>query len=54
MLNDEMMDMMMADHEDLKNEFYSEKSRRKRLLASYVIPILEKAGLFTLNSSNTQ
>lgn len=45
MLNDEMMDIFMADREDLKNEFYSEKNKSKRLLASYVIPILEKAGL---------
>ena len=45
-LNDEMMDMIMTDHEDLKNEYYSEKNKRKRLLASYIIPILKKAGLF--------
>ena len=42
MLNDEMMDLLLTDHEDVKNEFYSEKSKRKRLLVSYVLPILEK------------
>jgi hypothetical protein len=45
MLNDEMMDLLLTDHEDVKNEFYSEKSKRRRLLVSYVLPILEKAGI---------
>ena len=42
MLNDEMMDLLLTDHEDVKNEFYSEKNKRKRLLVSYVLPFLEK------------
>ena len=44
-LNDEMMDLLLSGHEDVKNEFYSEKNKRKRLWVSYVLPILEKAGI---------
>ena len=40
------MNQMISGHEDLHEEYYSEKDVKKRLLANHIVPILEKAGLF--------
>ena len=46
LIDDGLMDQIIADRDDLQEEYYSEKKRAKRRLATRVIPILEKAGLF--------
>lgn len=47
LINDALMDMIVANDENLKREYYSEEDREDRHLASHVIPILEKAGVFS-------
>ena len=46
LIDDGLMDQMVAGHNDLHDEYYAEENDSKRLLATHVIPILEKAGLF--------
>lgn len=45
LIDDNLMEKMLDGHDDLKTQYYSEKKKNKRFLASHVIPILEKAGL---------
>ena len=49
LIDDRLVEQMITDahHYDLYDEFYAEKDPEKRLLAKHVIPILEKAGLFS-------
>ena len=47
LINDALMDMIVANDENLKREYYSEEDREDRHLASHVIPILENAGVFS-------
>lgn len=49
LIDDRLMEQMINDarHNDLYDEFYAERDPEKRLLAKHVIPILEKAGLFS-------
>jgi len=46
LINDALMDQMIVNHNDLHDEYYSEEDTNKRLQATHVVPILEKAGLF--------
>ena len=46
LIDDGLMDQMIINRDDLHDEYYTEKNSNKRLLASHVVPILEKAGLF--------
>ena len=43
---DGLMDQMIIGHDDLHDEYYAEEDTNRRLQASHVVPILEKAGLF--------
>ena len=52
MINDELMEQMIAGHDDLYDEYYSEKQKSKRILAKHILPILRKAGLFTQTDEN--
>ena len=45
LLNDKLMSLMLKDHGPLLAEYYLEDDDNLRILASRVIPILEKAGL---------
>lgn len=45
LIDDKMMDQMLVNRKDLSKEYYAEENKAKRLLATHVIPILEKAGL---------
>ena len=45
-IDDSLMNQMIDNRVDLHEEYYSEKDRKKRMLAIHVIPILEKSGLF--------
>jgi len=49
LIDDRLVEQMINDarHNDLYDEFYAERDPEKRLLAKHVIPILEKAGLFS-------
>jgi hypothetical protein len=46
LIDDGLMDQMIANRDDLHDEYYAEENTTKRLLAKHIIPILEKAGLF--------
>ncbi|MBQ7419555.1 MAG: hypothetical protein IJV17_02305 [Prevotella sp.] len=46
LISDDLMDLMIVRHDDLRKEFFEEKKASKRILAKRVIPLLEKAGLF--------
>ena len=46
MINDSLMNQMVQNREDLRKEYYAEENKSKRLLATHIVPILEKAGLF--------
>ena len=46
LLDDSLMDQMIVNRDDLHDEYYAEENSSKRILATQVIPILEKAGLF--------
>ncbi len=46
MIDDALIDQMIAGRDDLHDEYYAEENTNKRLFASHIIPILEKAGLF--------
>ena len=50
LIDDSLMDEMIANRDDLHDEYYAEEKLSKRLLATHVIPILEKAGLFQQSS----
>ena len=43
---DGLMNEIIDSNEELYNEYYSEPKEKKRILASRVIPILEKTGIF--------
>ena len=45
-IDDHLMNQMIDNRVDLHDEYYAEKDLKKRRLASHVIPILEKSGLF--------
>lgn len=45
LIDDELMDQLIANRADLHDEYYAEKKASKRRLATHIIPILEKAGL---------
>lgn len=45
LINDNMIDKMIANRSDLREDYYSEKNDNKRIRANHVIPILEKAGI---------
>ena len=49
LIDDRLMDQMIMNHYDLYQEYYAEEKPSKRILATHVIPILEKAGLFELS-----
>lgn len=46
-IDDHLMDKLLLSHNltDLHNEYYAEKDKDKRMQASRVIPILQKAGI---------
>ena len=46
MIDDELMDQMIGKHKNLHDEYYAEENTSKRRLATHIVPILEKAGLF--------
>ena len=46
LIDDGLMDQMIINRDDLHDEYYAEENTSKRLRATHVIPILEKAGLF--------
>ena len=46
LIDDTLMEQMLVNHNKLRYEYYSEEDAAKRILASHIIPILEKAGLF--------
>ena len=46
MIDDALMEKMIYGHDDLYEEYYSEEKESKRNLATRVLPILKKAGLF--------
>lgn len=46
MIDDALMEKMISGHKDLYEEYYSEEKESKRNLATRVLPILKKAGLF--------
>lgn len=46
LIEDGLMDQMIVGHDDLHDEYYTEEDTSRRLQASHVVPILEKAGLF--------
>ena len=46
LIEDGLMDQMIVGHDDLHDEYYTEEDTSRRLQASHVLPILEKAGLF--------
>lgn len=46
MVADGLMNEIIDSNEELYNEYYSEPKEKKRILASRVIPILEKTGIF--------
>lgn len=54
MIDDNLMDQMLADHNELRYKYYDERDGEKRMLAKHIIPILEEAGLFNQASSNSQ
>ena len=45
-IDDHLMSQMIDNRGDLLDEYYAEKDLKKRLLATHVIPILEKTSLF--------
>lgn len=45
LVDDKLIEKMLDGRDDLKEQYYSEKKEDKRILATRVIPILEKAGL---------
>lgn len=45
-IDDHLMNQMIDNRVDLHDEYYAEKDLKKRHLASHLIPILEKSGLF--------
>lgn len=47
LIDDKVMHEIVKDNEELHFEYWSEKSESKRLLASHILPILEKAGLIS-------
>ncbi|MBO7067607.1 MAG: hypothetical protein J6W52_02860 [Bacteroidaceae bacterium] len=46
MIDDGLMGRLIAGHDELYDEYFSESDRSRRLLASHIYPILKKAGLF--------
>lgn len=56
LIDDNMFEQMIAstNHYELINEYYSVKETEQRLQAKHVIPILEKAGLFSQYLKNQQ
>ena len=45
LVDDQMIKQMVSD-KALRKEYFSEKEKKKRLLAKHIVPILDKAGLF--------
>ena len=52
MIDDALMEKMIYGHDDLYEEYYSEEKESKRNLATRVLPILKKAGLFATEKKN--
>ena len=50
MIDDALMEKMIYGHDDLYEEYYSEEKESKRNLATRVLPILKKAGLFDIET----
>lgn len=46
LVDDELMDKIIDNDYELNKQYYSETKTNKRILASHVIPILEKTGIF--------
>ena len=46
LIDDSMVSQMLIGRDDLLGEYYAEPDAGKRILASRVVPLLEKAGLF--------
>ena len=46
LIDDYLMNQMIMGRRDLYEEYHAEEKESKRILATHVIPILEKAGLF--------
>ncbi len=46
LIDDSMVSQMLIERDDLLGEYYAEPDAGKRILASRVVPLLEKAGLF--------
>lgn len=46
LIDDALMDQMIIKYNDLRDEYYAEEDTKKRILATHIVPILEKAGLF--------
>jgi len=44
LIDDDMVEKKISNNSDLLKEYYSEKDNDKRIRATHVIPILEKAG----------
>lgn len=47
LMDNSLMDKMFANRKDLYDEYHAEKNISKRLLATHVLPILEKSGFFS-------
>ena len=47
LMDNSLMDKMLANRKDLYDEYHTEKNISKRLLATHVLPILEKGGFFS-------
>lgn len=45
LVDDQVIEQMVTN-EDLRKAYFSEKEKKKRLLAKHIIPILDKAGIF--------
>ena len=45
MVDDSLMEKLLKGRDELREEYYAEQEKSQRILASYIIPILRKAGL---------
>ena len=46
LIDDTLMEQMIIARSDLRQKYFSERDKAKRLLASHVLHILEESGLF--------
>lgn len=49
LIDDALMEQMVEGHDELRDDYYSETDEKERRMATHIVPILEKAGLFKIS-----